>query len=328
MNHLFETAPTSNSSECDHAEHIEFAPKRKHSAESFPTVFGPNPGNVVMTATRGASDLTGILYRLSIKEDRTDEESDNKRRKTSTKELSPNNNDITNYEITQTFVDPLVSQLTTPSSDPNSNTPLATSSTTTSSESPKPTNCNPFHRTLSEQSDVSLESTYSFSSCSSSYAGLDCRIDPLAHHNARLEEMRRYFARNEAWTRYQRRKYLYALTEEYANVGARWLEEFPSDLWDTKAEEEAGCSRMYADQYAEEVTKVHAETGFYDKAGCEELYAAPKFDEARESAKVVGWVEARQEYLFLKDEWRVGGGEWGSASEVVEEERGPRDEVL
>jgi hypothetical protein len=315
-----ETAPTSNRSECDHVDHIEFAHKRKYSSESARTVFGPHPSNAVMTSTCGASDLTGILHRLSITEIGTRDETNNKRRKISAAETPT---DINDHETTQTFVDPLLNQLTPPPSsthsntssaqetppdnndhkptqtvfqptpNPPSNTSSATSSTiSTPPSKPRPTDRNPFHRTFSQQSNLSPESTYSFSSTTSSYSGLDCRTDPLAHHAARLEEMRRYFARNEAWTRYQRRKYLYALNDEHANIGARWLQEFPSDLWDTKAEEKAGWSRMYADGHAEEVAKVFEETGFYDQAGCEELYAGGKFEGAR--ARAVGWVGARQ----------------------------------
>jgi hypothetical protein len=118
-----------------------------------------------------------------------------------------------------------------------------------------------------------------------------------------MHEMRLYFERNGAVTRYLRRKNLYLVSNRM--IAAVWLYTNPSDLWDTDEEERRGWSHMYADVHAERTQRNHALTGFYDEDAPEDVEDIFLYSRA----KAVGLTRARQEVLF-KSKWIDGDGVW------------------
>jgi hypothetical protein len=78
----------------------------------------------------------------------------------------------------------------------------------------------------------------------------------------RLKEMRAYFREHKADTRQLRRRLLYRSPLDNIHCGAVWLDAHPGDWWKTAKERKRGWTHMFADDYAEDIAHVYADTGF------------------------------------------------------------------
>jgi hypothetical protein len=55
---------------------------------------------------------------------------------------------------------------------------------------------------------------------------------------------------------------LYRSPLDNIHCGAVWLDAHPGDWWKTAKERKRGWTHMFADDYAEDIAHVYADTGF------------------------------------------------------------------